>query len=75
MDGITDPMDMSLSKFWEFMIGGEALACCRPWGHKELGTTVWLNNNIMLTFVTYNKCANKGGSSASYSFSSSHVWM
>ena len=22
-----------------------SLACCRPWGHKELDITVWLNND------------------------------
>ena len=27
--------------------GGEgSLACCSPWGHKELDTTEWLNNTI-----------------------------
>ena len=25
--------------------GQGSLACCSPWGHKELGTTEWLNNN------------------------------
>ena len=25
--------------------GQESLACCRPWGHKELDTTGQLNNN------------------------------
>ena len=31
LDGITDMMDMSLSRFWE--------ACCSPWGRKESVTT------------------------------------
>ena len=35
LDGITDFMDMSLSKLWE-MIGQGGLACCSPLGHKEL---------------------------------------
>ena len=26
--------------------GWGGLACCYPWGHKELDTTGWLNNNI-----------------------------
>ena len=26
--------------------GQGSLACCIPWGHKELDTTEWLNNNI-----------------------------
>ena len=25
--------------------GQGSLACCSPWGHKELDTTEWLNNN------------------------------
>ena len=32
LDGITDSMDMSLSKLQE-------LVCCSPWGLKELDTT------------------------------------
>ena len=31
LDGITNMMDMSLSRFWD--------ACCGPWGHKESVTT------------------------------------
>ena len=25
-----------------------SLACCSPWGHKELDMTGWLNNNKIL---------------------------
>ena len=40
LDGITDSMDMSLSKLWELVVDREGgLACCSPRGHKELGTT------------------------------------
>ena len=28
--------------------GQGSLACCRPWGHKELDMTEWLNNNNVL---------------------------
>ena len=38
LDGITDSMDMSLSKLQELMNQG-SLACCSPWGHKELDMT------------------------------------
>ena len=35
LDGITDSMDMSLSKLWELVMDGE--------GRKELDMTEWLN--------------------------------
>ena len=39
LDGITDSMDMSLSKLWELEKEGQgSLACCSPWGHEELDT-------------------------------------
>ena len=38
LDGITDSMDMSLSKLWEMVMEG-GLACCSPWGRKESDMT------------------------------------
>jgi len=36
---ITNSMDMNLSKLREGVSGGQRnLACCSPWGHKELDT-------------------------------------
>ena len=39
LDGITDSMDMSLSKLRELGDGQGSLACCIPWGCKESDTT------------------------------------
>ena len=39
LDGITDSMDMSLSKLWELVMDQGCLECCSPWGHKELDRT------------------------------------
>ena len=43
LDGIMDAMDMNLA----ILGAGEGqrhLACCSPWGHKELDITGWHNN-------------------------------
>ena len=44
LDGITDLMDMSLSKLWE-LDGQRSLVCCSPCGHKEWDMTERLENN------------------------------
>ena len=44
LDGITDAIDMSLSKLWEIVKDREAV-CCSPWGHKESDMTEQLNDN------------------------------
>ena len=43
LDGITDSMDVSLSKLRDLVMGREALVCCSPWGCKESDMTEWLN--------------------------------
>ena len=47
LDGITDSMDMSLSKLWELVMDREdwsrSLVCCSPWDCKELDMTEQLN--------------------------------
>ena len=44
LDGITDSMDMRLSKLWELVMDRESLACCSPWGCKEQDMTEQLTN-------------------------------
>ena len=39
LDGITDSMDLSLSKLWEMVKDREPGVCCGPWGCKESDTT------------------------------------
>ena len=40
LDGLIESIDMSLSKLWEIVKDREAcLACCSPWGCKELDMT------------------------------------
>ena len=40
LDSITNLMDMSLSELWELVIDGDMeMACCSPWGCKELDMT------------------------------------
>ena len=43
LDGITDSMDLNLSKLWELVMDREGLARSSPWGHKELDMTEKLN--------------------------------
>ena len=43
LDGITNSMDMSLSKFQELVMNREARQCCSPWSRKGLDTTEQLN--------------------------------
>ena len=49
LDGITDSMDMSLSKLQEIV------KCCSPWGCKELEMTKQLNTTTTLELRQYVK--------------------
>ena len=50
LDGITDLMDMSLSKLWKLVMDREGVGdgqgsveCCSPWGRRESAMSVQLN--------------------------------
>ena len=43
LGGITDLMDMSLSKLQKLVMDREAWQCCCPWDHKELDTSEGLS--------------------------------
>ena len=43
LDGITNSMDMSVSKLQEFNDAQGSLASCGPWDHKELDMIEQLN--------------------------------
>ena len=51
LDGITDSMDMSLSKHQELWWQG-SLACCSPWGRQELDMTERLNWTDMKQYAS-----------------------
>ena len=47
LDGITNSMDMSLSKLWELATDKQKTACCSPWSRKESDMTEQLS--LLLT--------------------------
>ena len=51
LDGITDSMDMSLSKLWELVMDKRGLVCCSPLGCKESNTTQQLNGTELTVLV------------------------
>ena len=50
LDGITDSVDMSLSKLEELGDGQGSLVCCSPWSCKELDTAERLNGTELMVF-------------------------
>ena len=55
LDGITDMMDMSLSRLQELMMGRDAWLCCSPWGRKELDTNEGLNQTDLKDSIFFCK--------------------
>ena len=53
LDGITDSMDMGLSKLWELLMDREAWECCSAWGRKDLDMIVWLNCTEILCISSF----------------------
>ena len=49
LDGITNSVDMNLSKLWEMD------ACCGPWGRKELDMTELNYQNITSSVVAFSR--------------------
>ena len=48
LDGITDSIDMSLSRLWGVGDGQGSLACCSPWGLRESDMTEQLTELIVI---------------------------
>ena len=59
LDGITDSMDIGLSKLWRDGEGQGSLAYLIPWGVKESDATEWLNNSAMLSTGNYHNIGNQ----------------
>ena len=63
LDGITNSMDMTLSKLWERVKDRGSLACCSPWGCKDSDTTERLYNKergfLTLAISIHSGCCNK----------------
>ena len=60
LNGITDSMDVSLSKLWGVGNGQGGLACCSAWGHKESDMTElnWTELNMNWTELNWTELKN-----------------
>ena len=51
LDGITDSIDMNLSKLWEIIKDSKALTCCSPCGHSQTQLSIWTEQALGYQFV------------------------
>ena len=51
LDGITDSMDMSLSKLREMGKWQGSLVCCSPWGCKESDNADWTTTKLLPQWI------------------------
>ena len=51
LDGITNSMNMRMSKLQELVMDKGSLACCSPWGHYKLDTTERLHFHFSLSCI------------------------
>ena len=56
LDGITNSMDMSLSKLWELVMDKGGLVCCSPLSFKESNTTQQLNGTELTVLSSVLSC-------------------
>ena len=70
LDGITDSVDMNMSKLWALVMDKEDWHTEAPRGHKESETTEWLNwtELIYYNMITVMVLANISTTSHNYSF-------
>ena len=72
LDGITNWMDMSLSKLWVVCGRQRSLVCCSPWGRKEADMTEQLNWNDFCLENPKDRGARK---TIAHEVSKSWIWL